>query len=43
MSIPLECHLTLYDTVNCIVNPLALEDLPTVGQFNKEAKAMMMV
>jgi hypothetical protein len=36
-----ECHLTLYDTVSCIVNPLPLEDLLIVGHFNKNAKAMM--
>jgi hypothetical protein len=41
MRIPSECHLTLYDTVDFIVNPLPLEDLPVVGQFDKKAKAMM--
>jgi hypothetical protein len=25
-AFPLECHMTLYDTVGCIVNPLPLED-----------------
>jgi hypothetical protein len=41
MMIPSECHLTLYDTVDCIVNPLPLKDLPIVGQSDKKAKAMM--
>jgi hypothetical protein len=41
MMIPLECHLTLYDTVDCIVNPLPLMDFPIVGQSDKRAKAMM--
>ena len=36
-----ECHLNLYDTVGCIVNPLPLEDLLIVGHFDKNAKAMM--
>jgi hypothetical protein len=37
MRIPSECHLSLYDIVDCIVNPLPLEDLPVVGQFDKKA------
>jgi hypothetical protein len=41
MRIPSECHLTLYDTVDCIVDPLPLEELLIVGQFDKKAKAMM--
>jgi hypothetical protein len=36
-----ECHLTLYDTVGCIANPLPLEDLPIVGHSNKHAKVIM--
>jgi hypothetical protein len=32
MRIPSECHLTLYDTVDYIVDPLPLKDLPIVGQ-----------
>jgi hypothetical protein len=31
----------LYETVDCIVNPLPLKDLPIVGQSDKSAKAMM--
>jgi hypothetical protein len=43
MMIPLECHLTLYETVDCIVDPLPLspKDLPIAGQSDKKAKAMM--
>jgi hypothetical protein len=41
MMIPSECHLTLYDTGDCIANPLPLLDLPIVGQSDKQAKAMM--
>jgi hypothetical protein len=41
MMIPSECHLTLYDTVDCIANPLPLLDLLIVGQSDKWAKAMM--
>ncbi len=41
MRIPSECHLTLYDTVDCIVDPLPLEELLIVGQLDKKAKAMM--
>jgi hypothetical protein len=41
MRIPLECHLTLYDTVDCIVDSLPLEDLPIVGYSRNKAKAMM--
>jgi hypothetical protein len=41
MRIPSECHLTLYDTVDCIVNSLPLKDLTIVGQSDKKAKAMM--
>jgi hypothetical protein len=33
--------MILYDTVGCIVNPLPLEDLPIVGQSDKNAKVMM--
>ncbi len=40
-AFPLECHMILYDTVGCIVNPLPLEDLPIVGQSDKNAKVMM--
>jgi hypothetical protein len=40
--IPSECHLTfLYETVDCIVDPLPLKDFPIVGQSDKKAKAMM--
>jgi hypothetical protein len=42
MMIPSECHLTLYDTVDCIVNPLHLMDLLIVGQSDKKARAIMM-
>jgi hypothetical protein len=41
MMIPSECHLTLYDTGDCIANPLPLLVLPIVGQSDKQAKAMM--
>jgi hypothetical protein len=41
MRIPSECLLTLYDTVDCIVNSLPLKDLAIVGQSDKKAKAMM--
>ncbi len=41
MMILSECHLTLYDTVDCIANPLPLLDLLIVGQSHKQAKAMM--
>jgi hypothetical protein len=41
MTIPSKCHLTWYDTVDCIVEPLPLPDLPIVGQSDKQAKAMM--
>ncbi len=34
-------HLTLYDTVDYIVDPLPLEDLPIVGHSDEKAKAMM--
>jgi hypothetical protein len=33
MRIPSECHLTLSDTVDCIVDPLLLGDLPIVRHF----------
>jgi hypothetical protein len=42
VMIPSECHLTLYDTVDCIVNPLHLIDLLIVGQSDKKARAIMM-
>ena len=41
MMILSEFHLTLYDTVDCVANPLPLLDLPIVGQSEKQAKAMM--
>jgi hypothetical protein len=41
MTIPSECHLTLYETVDCIVDPLPLKDSPIVGHFNKTTKVMM--
>jgi hypothetical protein len=41
MMIPSECHLALYDTGDCIANPLPLLDLQIVGQSDKQAKAMM--
>jgi hypothetical protein len=40
-TIPSECHLTLYETVDFVVNPLPLEDLPIVGHFDKTTKVMM--
>jgi hypothetical protein len=40
-AFPSEFHLTLYDTVGCIVNLLPLESLLMVGHSNKNAKAMM--
>jgi hypothetical protein len=41
MSIPLESHLTLFNTpVDCIVNPLPLEDLLIVGHSDKKVKAL---
>jgi hypothetical protein len=39
MRIPSESHLTLYNTVDCIVNPLPLEDLLIVGHSDKKTKA----
>jgi hypothetical protein len=42
-AFPLECHMTLHDSVGCIVNPLLLEDLPIVGHLDKNAKVMMHV
>jgi hypothetical protein len=39
--VTLECHLTLCDTEDCIVDPLPLEDLPIVGHSDEMAKAMM--
>jgi hypothetical protein len=39
MRIPSESHLTVYNTVDCIVNPLPLEDLLIVGHSDKKAKA----
>jgi hypothetical protein len=41
MLIPSECHMTLYETVDCVVNPLPLKDLPIVGQSDKKAEAIM--
>jgi hypothetical protein len=41
MMILSECHLTLYQTVDCIVDPLPLKDLPTARHFDKTAKVMM--
>jgi hypothetical protein len=41
MRIPLECHLTLYGTKSCIVNPLPLEDFPIDGPSNHKAQEMM--
>jgi hypothetical protein len=41
MMILSEFHLTLYDTVDCVANPLPLLDLLIVGQSDKQAKAMM--
>jgi hypothetical protein len=40
MTIPLECHLTLYNTVDCIVDHLLFEDLLIVGHSDEKAKAM---
>jgi hypothetical protein len=40
--IPSECHLTLYETVDCVVNPLPLKDLPIVGHVDKTEKKVMM-
>jgi hypothetical protein len=42
-AFPLECHMTLHDSVGCIVNPLPPEDLPIVGHSDKNAKVMMHV
>jgi hypothetical protein len=39
MTIPSKYHLTWYDTVDCIVEPLPLLDLPIIGQSDKQAKA----
>jgi hypothetical protein len=41
MMIPSGCHLTLYDTGDCVANPLPLLDLPIVGQSDKQVKAMI--
>jgi hypothetical protein len=38
---PLECHMTLYHIVGCIVDLLHLKDLLIVGHFNKTTKVMM--
>jgi hypothetical protein len=40
---PLECHMTLYDTVGCIVKPLPVKDLLVVllDSLTKKAEAMM--
>jgi hypothetical protein len=35
MVIPSECHLTLYETVDCNVDPLPLKDLLNIGQSEK--------
>jgi hypothetical protein len=40
MRIPSECHLTLSDTVDCIVDPLPLEDLRIVGHSDKKGKGL---
>jgi hypothetical protein len=40
-AFPLECHMILYDTVGCFVNPLPLEDLPIVGHSDKNTKVIM--
>jgi hypothetical protein len=40
-AFPLECHMILYDTVGCIVNPLPLEDLRIVGHSDKNTKVIM--
>jgi hypothetical protein len=40
-AFPLECHMILYDTVGCIVNPLPLEDLPIVRHSDKNTKVIM--
>ncbi len=39
MRIPSECHLTLSDTVDYLVDPLLLEDLPIARHSDKKAKA----
>jgi hypothetical protein len=37
MTIPSECHLTLYETVDCVVDdPLLLKDLLIVGESDKK-------
>jgi hypothetical protein len=41
MVIPSECHLTLYETVDCVVNPLPLKDLQIVQQYDKKAKELV--
>jgi hypothetical protein len=41
MRIPSECHLTLYDTVDCILGALPREDLLIVGHSDKKAKVIM--
>jgi hypothetical protein len=38
MVIPSECHLTLYETVDCVVNHLPLKDLPIVGLSDKRQR-----
>jgi hypothetical protein len=30
--------MTLYETVDCVVDPLPLKDLPIVGLSNKKAR-----
>jgi hypothetical protein len=41
MMILSEYHLTLYNTVDCVADPLPLLDLPIVGQSDNQAKEMM--
>jgi hypothetical protein len=40
-AFPFECHMTLYETVGCIVKPSPIDDLPIVGHSDKTTTAMV--
>jgi hypothetical protein len=40
-AFPFECHMTLYETVGCIVKPSPIDDLPIVGHSDKTTRAMV--
>jgi hypothetical protein len=37
-AVPFAYHLSLYDTMGCITNPLSFEDLSVVGHSDKPHK-----